>query len=244
VIISDLIGTGILLAYYLIVCVLIPTAFKAWLGIPTELVRKSQHVAYSLSIFILLKLFSSWYVATGAAFILVLVAYPALILIERTRIYRKWFVDRENRGGELRKQLLFVQLTFAVLLFIYWGLLGTRWHYVIAVAVMAWGFGDAAAALIGKAFGKRRVIHKWIEGAKTYEGTIAMILVSGAALFLTLFLYAGKPWYVSLIAAIIVAPVSGVVELFSRRGMDTLWVPLAAAGLIMPLMYLFSFFGL
>ena len=238
---SDLLGAAILLAYYLVVCVLLPTLMKLRFKVPTELVRKLQHVAYSLSVFLLLELFSSWYVAVGAAFLLVLLAYPFLLLVEKSSFYQKTFVDRTAKGGELRRQLIYVQLSFAVLIFIFWGLLGTRWHYVAAVAIMAWGFGDAAAALVGKAYGRRRVISRYIERAKTYEGTGAMILAAAMALFFTLLCYAGKTWYVSLPVSLIVAPVCGIVELFSRRGTDTLTVPISAAALLLPLIHLFSF---
>lgn len=240
---SDVIGAAILLAYYLGFCFLLPTLLKSWAGVPTEWVRKIQHVSYSLSIFLLLDLFSTWYAAIAAASLLVLLAYPALLAIEKSPFYQVNFVDRKARGGELRKQLIYVQLSFAILIFIYWGLLGTSWQYIAAVAVMAWGFGDAAAALVGKAFGRRRILPRLIESAKTYEGTFAMILVAGLALFFTLLCYAGKPWYVSLLIAAIVAPVCGAVELFSRRGVDTLTVPLSAAILILPLVQLFSFLG-
>jgi phytol kinase len=240
---NDWIGALILMAYYLVTCFVLPVMLKAWAGVPNEWVRKFQHVAYSLSVFILLQLFSTWYMAIGAAFLLVLVAYPVLKLIENTHFYRRLLTDRTSRGGELRKQMLYVQITFAILIFIYWGVLGTQWQYIVAVAVMAWGFGDAAAALIGKSFGKRRVLHSLIEGAKTYEGTAAMILAAGLACFLTLLLYAGLPWYTSLLIAVIIGPVCGIVELFSRRGTDTFTVPLSAAALIMPLAYLFSLAG-
>jgi phytol kinase len=240
---TDLAGAGILMAYYLVFCFLLPTLVKAYTKVPTEYVRKTQHVAYSLSVFILLRLFSTWYWAVAAAFLLVLVGYPLLLMIEKFPFYQKLFVDRTSEGGELRKQLLYVQLTFAILIFFYWGILGTKWQYIVAVSVMAWGFGDAAAALVGKAFGRQRKLHFLIERAKTYEGTGAMIVAAGLALFFTLLLYAGKPWYVSLLIAVIVAPVCGVVELFSRRGTDTLTVPLSAAALILPLAYLFSLLG-
>jgi dolichol kinase len=108
---------------------------------------------------------------------------------------------------------------------------------------MAWGFGDAAAALVGKAFGRNRILHPRIEGAKTYEGTLAMIVVAGLAIFLTLLVYAGQPWKVSLTVAALVAPVSATVELFSNRGMDTLTVPLSVAFLVLHLMSLFSSLG-
>lgn len=240
---ADLSGAGILMAYYLLFCFLLPTLVKAYTKVPTEYVRKTQHVAYSLSVFLLLRLFSAWYLAVAAAFLLVLLAYPLLLIIEKSPRYKKLFVDRTSQGGELRKQLVYVQLTFAILIFVFWGLLGTKWHYVVAVSVMAWGFGDAAAALVGKAFGRQRNLHVFIERAKTFEGTGAMMAAAGLALFLTLLLYAGKPWYVSLLIAVIVAPVCGVVELFSWRGTDTLTVPLSAAALILPLAYLFSFLG-
>ncbi len=240
---NDLMGAGILLAYYLVFTALLPTLLKVKLGVPTELVRKIQHVVYSLSIFLLLELFSSWYIAIAAAFLLVIVAYPVLIMMERTAWYKRTFVDRTSKGGELRKQLLYVQLSFALLIAIFWGLFGIDWRYVIAVAIMAWGFGDAAAAIIGKAFGRRRIFHYLIDVGKTYEGTVAMAAFAAPAIFITLLTYGGQSWYVSLLVALVVAPLCGIIELFSRRGTDTLTVPLSAAFSIMPLIYLFYILG-
>jgi len=51
-----------------------------------------------------------------------------------------------------------------------------------------------------------------------------MILFAGLAIFFTLLFYGGKPWQVSMLISLIVAPVCGVVELFSRRGTDTLTI--------------------
>jgi phytol kinase len=240
---SDVIGALFLLAYYLVVCTLLPTLLKAFTGAPRELVRKIQHLGYSLSIFLLIKLFSSWYAAVTAAFVLVLVAYPALLILEKLPLYRELFVDRRAKGGELRMQLLLVQFSFGLLLFLFWGILGTDWRYLIPVAVMAWGFGDAAAALVGKAFGRRLIISRFIDGPKTYAGTAAMFLAATAAIFLTLLIYAGKPWHFSLLIAVIVSPACTLVELFSRRGIDTLTVPLTAAALMLPLIHLLSLFG-
>jgi hypothetical protein len=56
---NDVIAAGILLSYYLIVVAAVPTLAKAYTKIPTEFIRKGQHIGYSLSIFALLKLFSS-----------------------------------------------------------------------------------------------------------------------------------------------------------------------------------------
>lgn len=238
-------GTGllVLMVYYLVFLLLLPTFLKVRTGLALETVRKMQHVLYSLSIFLLLELFSAWYIAIGAASMLLFLGYPALIIVEKSSWYRKTFVDRTTKGGELRKQLIFVQLTFAILIFIFWGLLGSNWHYIVAVAVMAWGFGDAAAALVGKAFGRRRFLHYLIDVKKTYEGTGAMIIFAALGIFFTLMAYAGEPWYTSLAVSLIVAPVCGIVELFSRRGTDTFTVPLSAAFLIFPVVNIFALMG-
>jgi dolichol kinase len=178
---NNVIGGAILMAYYLIIIVALPGLFKALTRAPKELIRKIQHIGYSFSIFLLVRLFDTWYAAVGAAFVLLLLGYPVLWALEKTSLYKRLSVDRAAQGGELRKQLLFVQLSFALLIFIFWGLLGRKWHFLIPVAVMAWGFGDAAAALVGKFWGKRHVLHRWIEGAKTWEGTGAMIAFTAPA---------------------------------------------------------------
>jgi dolichol kinase len=51
---------------------------------------------------------------------------------------------------------------------------GTGASKVTAAQLAASGTRDAAAALVGKAFGRRRNQHPLVEGAKTYEATFAM----------------------------------------------------------------------
>jgi len=203
--------------------------------------RKMLHLVITLSILPLLKLFSAWYIAVLAVFLLVLVIYPALKLVEKTTFYKGFAPERT--GGEFKNSLVIVQLSFALLITVFWGLLGIDYHYIAVVAVMAWGFGDAAAALVGKAIGRRRIRNRHIEGAKTVEGTLAMWVVAGLAIFSTLLIYAGQPWYISLSVAAFVAPVCAAAELFSSRGMDTLTVPLATAFSVLPLVSLFTFLG-
>ena len=70
-----------------------------------------------------------------------------------------------------------------------------------------------------------------------------MILIAGLAIFFTLFFYAGKPWLPSMLISLLVAPVCGVIELFSRKGIDTLTVPLFTAAIVFPLAFFFSLLG-
>ncbi len=233
---NPLIAVAILYGYYLLALLAVPLALRAFTPAPREFVRKTQHVAYAMSVFLLLGLFEHWYQALAAPLALVVVGYPVLLLWERHPSYRRLFADRTLKGGEYRRQLLTGQLTYALLIAVFWGWLGPSWRPLIAVAVMAWGFGDAAAALVGKYLGRHRIAHRAVEGSKTLEGTGAMVAFAAAAVFLTMLLYAQQTWWVSLLAAALAAPVAATIELFSRRGSDTLTVPLSTAVALVPLL--------
>ena len=238
---NDLLAIG--LYFGCIVAVGLPAILaRVVFKIPFELLRKMYHMVITLSIFPLVTFFNHWYMAVLAAFLLVVIAYPLLARVENAALYRRIAVERKT--GEFKNSLIVVQASMVLLIFVFWGLLGPEWKYVAVVAVMAWGFGDAAAALIGKNFGRRRISHPRIEGTKTMEGTQAMFVTAGLAVFLTLLMYAGQSWPVSLAAALLVAPVCAVVELFSQKGMDTLTVPITAGLAVLSVMSLFSYLGL
>lgn len=237
---NDLLSLGLYIGF--IAAIGLPMILlKVYCNVPFELMRKLYHMVITLSIFPLVKLFSTWTMAVLAVFLLVLLAYPLLVLLENSSFYKRIAVERE--GGEFKRSLVIVQVSIGLLIFVFWGLLGAEWRYIAVVAVMAWGFGDAAAALVGKRFGRRRILHPRIEGTKTMEGTQAMFVTAGLAVFLTLLIYAGQPWIVSLTVALLVAPVCAIVELFSNGGMDTLTVPISAGLAVLSLMVLFSFLG-
>lgn len=237
---NDLLGLGLYFGF--IIALGLPVILvKAYTRLPFEVTRKLYHLVITFSIFPLVKVFSAWYMAVLAVLLFALAAYPALALLERAPFFKRFAVERE--GGEFKQSLIIVQASTMLLLFVFWGLLGEEWKYLAVVAVMAWGLGDAAAALVGKAVGRRRIWHPHIQGKKTYEGTLAMYLTAGAAVFLTLLFEAGQPWQVSLITALLAAPVSAAVELFSNRGMDTLTVPISTGLAVLSLMLLFSHLG-
>jgi phytol kinase len=237
------IATAMLFGYYLVTCLAIPMSLRAWRGMPDEVVRKVQHVGYGMSIWILLELFPNWYQAVAGAFVLVIVALPALLLLERWRGYARYFPDRAHQGGELRKSMLWVQLSFAVLLAAFWGVGGDGAKYLVAAGVMAWTFGDAAAALVGKFLGRRRVRLRLVDKNKTEEGTVAMGLLAFAALVGTLLIYGGLPWWVGILAAAVAASVAAMVELVSRNGTDTLTVPTVTAFAVLAVVWFTRWVG-
>ena len=94
---------------------------------------------------------------------------------------------------------------------------------------MAWGPGDAAAAIVGRNWGKHKLAGPHIEGVKSVEGTVAMGTVSFVCTFVTLVLMSGlSPLYALAVSAVI-APIAALVELNSKHGLDTVTVPIAAS---------------
>ena len=231
-----LLGFGTLVLYYLVVAVLILFA-KAWLKPPDELTRKLLHFVCFMSVFVLLYAFDTWYLAVISAIVFSLLIYPALAILESNTKLMEHLIQR--RKGEVKTSLLLVFCMMAVLITIFWGLLGEEWKFIVIVATMAWGFGDAAAALIGKSYGKHQVKSRFVEGAKTIEGSLAMCLVSLLVMFITLFVYAPVSWDLCIVIAFLVAPLCALTELFSHRGTDTVNVPFATALSIFTLMYFF-----
>jgi dolichol kinase len=233
-------GFGMFIGYYAIAASLL-LIIRACLKPPKELFRKLLHLVCVMSVLVLLYAFDTWYLAMFVAIAFALVLYPIIAFIER---FPKIIgIFNQRKSGEIRSSLMVVFLMMAILIAIFWGWLGEQWKYIIIISVMAWGFGDAAAALVGKAFGRNPITHPWVEGTKTREGTIAMYSVSGAVILLSLILHTSLPWYLCLVGALLVAPICAMVELISHHGLDTITVPFATAIPIFSLMILLSFLG-
>lgn len=231
-------GTGLLFAYYLLVVALVPVLLLSLTSIPRELARKLHHVFHGLSIFILLEAFGAWHLAVLGAATLVAVAYPALLMLEKRPYFKGSFAHRQGNPGDFRHQMLLTEVTFALLLAGTWGLLGSEHRYLAAAAVMTWTFGDAAAALFGKAFGRKRIRHALADDGKTHEGSGSMTAFAFAALFLTLFFYGRVTWWAAGVAALVVAPLAAFIEAISPGGSDTLTVPVVTAAALYPLLAL------
>lgn len=219
-------GFAAILGYYAMVAVSL-LLLKRFTSVAPETRRKFVHILCVLSIFLYLSLFETWWVAALCSLLFALVLFPAIALLERFPQFRE--IVAERRTGEISSSLFIVSFMIALLIAIFWGGFGEETKFIILLSVLAWGFGDAAAALVGKRHGKRYLEGTLIEGRKTVEGTTAMFAVAFCTIFLTLITLAALPWQTSLAVALPVAVVCALVELFSRWGTDTITVPLSAA---------------
>jgi len=202
---------------------------RHFLAIPKELWRKLLHlVAYTSSLFMM---FASddWLTASVCCLLFAAAVYPILQAAERWKGYAALFNQRHP--GEVKKSLLLLFCTHAALIALSWGWLDRP--YIAITAILMWGTGDTAAALIGKRYGKHHVRIPLADAKKTWEGSAAMVLTAFCAGFAALMIVSTLEWYSCLACAAAAAPVAAYVELISHGGNDTVTVPAAVALLLM-----------
>lgn len=225
-----IIGYGILLAYFAI-CASGAIGLRQSVTVPTEVFRKTLHVILLGSILVLVYGFRTWWVSAIAAVVFIAMVFPILVFAERIPGYSKLLTERKD--GEIKRSLVLVFSMFAMLIFVCWGLLGEK--YLVIASVFAWGFGDAAAALVGKRFGKYYIEGRLVEGRKSLEGTFAMFVVSFVSVLIVL--STNGEWYGNIPIAVVTAAVCAVVELYTKGGMDTLTCPFSAAFIMILLLH-------
>lgn len=193
--------------------------------LPSYLFRKLLHLAAFTSVIEMILVAETWYAASATALLFSALVYPILMLLERCAWYDRLFVQKKK--GEIKRSLLMLFLTMAGMIAFTWGLAGKQ---SIAVAtILMWGFGDAAAALIGIRFGKHPVRWRFADGKKTWEGSAAMAITSFAFGAGCLIPFSGLPWTAGLLYPLAAALPATVTELVSHDGMDTVSVPIVIA---------------
>lgn len=100
----------------------------------------------------------------------------------------------------------------------------THSKLLCTVGVAVLGFGDPAAAVLGRRFGRVKLVH-----GRTLEGTLCFAAAAMAAAFLSLRLGYPYPVGEALLLALSGAVAGALAELFSLRVDDNLSVPLSAA---------------
>ncbi len=228
-------GLGIILAYFFVLAAL-AVIMKQFVQVPKEVFRKMLHMILLGSVLAWTYGFETWWIAVGALFVFLLVVFPILHLAEKVPGYSELLVERKQ--GEIKRSLIAVCVMLASLITACWGLFGQR--YLVLAAVAAWGLGDAAAALVGKRFGKHYIEGKLVEGRKSREGTLAMFVVSFISVLIVLLAQGSLKWHGYILIALVTAAVTSFVELYTKGGMDTLTCPLAAASVLIPLVYLWG----
>ena len=219
---------AILLAY-LIPCALLLLPVRFCTKIPSFIFRKLLHVVAFVGVTIMTLLAESWLAVVLVSVVIASALYPVLHALEKKPWYGKLFVQKEP--GEVRMSLLLLFLMFAAVISVAWGIFGKP--FITAAAILMWGTGDAAAALVGIPFGKHKVHLKGTDGKKSWEGSAAMLAVSLLCGFFALFLGGGLTPLCALAVAVPGALFGTATELFSPSKYDTLTVPAVIAAVLL-----------
>ena len=228
-------GFGRLISYF-ICCVICVLLIRRSTKVPTEIFRKMLHLVLLFSLLVFLYAFKTWWVSAISAVVFAVAVYPILALGEKIKGYSELLTERKH--GEIKISLLIVFGMFAAIISVFWGFFGDRW--LVLTCIFAWGFGDAAAALLGKRFGRRFLEGRFIEGRKSVEGTLSMFVVSFLTVTVVLLLRGGMPWYGCIVTAFVTAAACAVTELYTLGGFDTITCPFAAAAMIIPCVILWG----
>ena len=139
--------------------------------------------------------------------------------------YTNLFIER--KPGEVKKSLFLLFGTHTAIAALSFGLLGKP--YIAVAAILMWGIGDTAAALVGKKYDTHHIQLKRADPHKTWEGSAAMAVSSFLTGFAVLLLTSPLASWKCLLFSLIAAPFSAATELYSHNGNDTASVPIAVA---------------
>ena len=217
---------GIYVGYIAILAIIL-IIVRFTTNVPDYIFRKLLHVVAFTSIIPLAYSTNIWFIAVAVEIFFLIIVIAALWFFEKFSFYKKLFV--EKRKHEVILSFITLFSLIAIMLAIFWGLLGEMHKYIAIAAIMAWGPGDAVAAIVGKKYGNHKLQGKMVEGVKSVEGSVGMAITSFVCVLPILLLMSNHPWYISLAFSLLVAPLASLTELFTKKGFDTITVPIVSA---------------
>ena len=219
---------GVFQAYILpALAVLAPIRFLT--KIPSFVFRKLLHIAAFTFSSLMILTSRSWQATALACVIAILLLYPLLKICEKEAWYPRLLVQKAP--GEVKRSMFMIFFMVAAVVAAAWGAFGRQ--DLAAAAVLMWGTGDAAAALIGIPFGRHKVISRWTNGKRSWEGSAANLTVSFLSGLCVLLAARITPFTTALAAAGVAAALGAGTELVSPSEYDTVTVPLVTAAALL-----------
>ena len=218
-----------ILGAFLVPAVLILIPIRFLTRLPSFVFRKLLHFVAFTSVSLMILAAGSWQAAALTSVLIAAVLYPILAALENAAWYGRLFVQKTP--GEIKRSLLLLFLMFAAMISLAWGVFGRP--HLAATAILMWGTGDAAAALVGIPCGRHKVRSRFTDGKKSWEGSLAMLAVSfvSGMIMLAAVQKTALPQALAITAA---AALTGTAtELFSPSEYDTVTVPAVIAAVLL-----------
>ena len=209
------------LASFIVPALMILLPIRFLTSLPSFVFRKLLHFVAFTSVSLMILTAGSWQAAALTSVLIAIALYPVLAALENASWFGKLFVQKSP--GEIKRSLLLLFLMFAALISVAWGWFVSP--HLAAAAILMWGTGDAAAALVGIPWGKHKVRSRFTDGKKSWEGSLAMLAVSFLSGVLILLPEQGITLPRALLMAFLGAVLGTATELFSPSEYDTVTVP-------------------
>lgn len=210
-----------ILALYILVIL----GLKKVINIPQFIFRKLLHLVAVFCPVLLSYLSSSWIMTDFILFIFGLGAFVILKCFEDLPNFSKFFAQKQE--GEILRSLVEYILTAIILVTITWGIAGK--FYILIASYLMWGIGDACAAIIGKYFGKKKLRFKFADKNKTYLGSLSMFIIDSIIGYFVLYFLSSLSVISIILYTAIASLVGTYVEAICHKGMDTIFVPISIA---------------
>ena len=210
-----------ILAAYIVPALMVLLPIRFLTGLPSFVFRKLLHFVAFTSISLMILAAKRWQAAAMTSVLIAIALYPILAALENASWYGKLFVQKSP--GEIKRSLLLLFFMFAALISVAWGVF--REPHLAAAAILMWGTGDAAAALVGIPCGKHKVHFRFTDGKKSWEGSLAMLAVSFFSGLILLLSVQKAALPQALLMASLGAFLGTATELFSPSEYDTVTVP-------------------
>ncbi|MBR4878435.1 MAG: hypothetical protein IKU13_01220 [Clostridia bacterium] len=205
--------------------IIIAGTIKFKIGLSGEPFRKLLHtIAYLCPLFVLC-FADSWTTADMVFISIAALAYPFLSLAEKHEDFAPFFSQR--RDGEVKSSLLQLFFGMSVLTAVCWGIFNKP--FIVVAAVMMWGPGDAAAALVGKRFGKHKIRLPLADKKKSWEGSLSFMALSFIFGAIVLMIFGKIPLFKAILCALVPSICGSYTELITKGGYDTVTVPFVNA---------------
>lgn len=199
--------------------------------VPGYVFRKLLHIVAMMAIFPLVLLTDLWWMAVAVDVAFLVLIIVALLCFEKCKFYDGLFQQKGKHEVIISFVCLFTMI--GAFIAFCWGVLGPEYKYLAVAAIMAWGPGDGMAAIVGITWGKKKLTGKMIEGTKTVEGTVAMGVTSFLCTSLTMAFMSELPLLVILPVAFLVGVIAAFTELFTKKGWDTITVPVVSLAVLL-----------
>ena len=209
------------LAAFIVPALMILLPIRFLTSLPSFVFRKLLHFVAFTSVSLMILTAGSWQAAALTSVLIAIALYPVLAALENASWFGKLFVQKSP--GEIKRSLLLLFLMFAALISVAWGWFVSP--HLAAAAILMWGTGDAAVALVGIPWGKHKVRSRFTDGKKSWEGSLAMLAVSFLSGVMILLAEQKTALPRALLMAFLGAVLGTATELFSPSEYDTVTVP-------------------